>query len=133
MLVMKLKRRVRATAYRAGVAGVGVLFLLGAAVFFLAALHIALSDALGAITSALFIGASLLIVGLVLLLIASRAAVRNTVPQNDGSSLLGTGGTKPTITDPGEHRSILRDPTLQAASVGLLAGLLIRKRRRRRR
>lgn len=131
----RLKRRVRDTAVRGALAALGILFLGLAMVFVLVAAHTWLSARWGTIVSAIVLAAALVIIGLVFLLLASRPLREAaTEPPHAGAELTrGLGDAAAPAHATGLAASPLQNPTLQAAGMGLIAGILLGRRRPRRR
>jgi hypothetical protein len=132
LALANLKRRVRALALKGMLAGLGLVLMTAAAAFLLVALHTWLSGRYGPVVSASAIGGVLLLIGLVLLFVASRplkperGAVEATAARlgrtvSDTMDQL-AGGTGPA-------GSPLHNPLLLAVGVAAMAGFLLGRRR----
>ncbi len=130
----KLKRRVRDTAVRGALAAIGLVFVGLAMVFVLVAAHTWVSARLGTIGSAVVLAAALLIIGLVFLLLASRPMREEPLDASPAEAGLNVGlGDSPLVQTSSSAASPLQNPMVQAAGMGLIAGILLGRRRPRRR
>ncbi len=135
LAVANLRRRARNLAVRGTVGAAGIVALVIALCFFLVALHVWLSQALGAIASAAIVGGVLLALGLLLLFLASRPmreqarAVER--PAGQIGDALGEGMAR-LAEAAGSRRSPLRNPLFQAAGLALIVGIVLGRRTSRR-
>ena len=84
-----IKRRIRAAINQAVLAGIALVFLLGAAAFALIALHVWLSEEIGPMASAGLIAVILLLLAAIFLLLARREPRRQPPPAENVSEQLG--------------------------------------------
>jgi len=129
LAVANLKRRIRALAVKGVLAATGLLVAIIALCFFLVALHVWLSQAVGSVGSAAIIGGILLVIALILFFIASR---RST---GEGATPLQAAGKGPEqlwsrfAQSATSGESPLANPVFQAAALALIAGFFLGRRR----
>jgi hypothetical protein len=127
LAVANLKQRIRALAIKGGLAAAGLLISVIALCFFLVALHVLLSEAVGSAGSAAIIGGVLLLIALVLFFIASRPTKTSAAP----APLSGAAGQSWSrlAQSATSGESPLMSPVFQAAALALVAGFFLGRKR----
>ena len=131
-----LKRRIRHWV-RSGIVGaVGALFAIIALCFFLVAAHLYLSSLLNPIASAAIIGGALLFIALILFVVATRPLKAHAAAPKESEPAAGVGdafreGMARLSQTAGAEGSPLRNPTVQAAGLALIAGFFFGRRSKR--
>jgi hypothetical protein len=128
LAVAELKQRIRGLAIKGALAAAGLLVAVIALCFFLVALHVLLSDAVGSAGSAAIIGGVLLLIALILFFIASRPAKTTAASPLTGGTASGQSwGRLAQSATSGE--SPLMNPVFQAAALALAAGFFLGRKR----
>jgi hypothetical protein len=129
LAVANLKQRIRALAIKGALAAGGLLIAVIALCFFLVALHVLLSEAVGSAGSAAIIGGVLLLIALILFFIASRPAKTTaaSAPLTGGAASGQGWGRLAQSATFGE--SPLMNPVFQAAALALAAGFFLGRKR----
>ena len=136
LAVANLKRRIRVLAVRGILGAIGGIFVVAAAVFFLVAAHVWMSSHIGAVLSAAIIGGVLLLIGLLLLFLASRPMREQSraieQPATQAGYALGE-SVASLAKAAGAGGSPLKNPVFQASALALIAGIFLGRYRSRRR
>ena len=135
LAVANLKRRIRVLAVRGILGAIGGIFVVAAAVFFLVAAHVWMSSHIGAVLSAAIIGGALLLIGLLLLFLASRPMREQSraieQPATQAGYALGE-SVASLAKAASAGGSPLKNPVFQASALALIAGIFLGRYRSRR-
>jgi hypothetical protein len=122
------KRALRDIAIGTTIAAAGAALLVAALAFLLAAAHSWLAERLGVAGSAAIIGGALLMVGLLLIVFASRFVEQSTAKERRPDEIADDRGDRAARAVAPSKASPFSNPLVQAASLAFLVGIVLGRR-----